>query len=202
MQELEMDWEMYPVEPVEDAEHPTIEMDPVADFENARAAMEAQIRQLNEELEKTKDARMAEKQERDLLKLQVDTMRKEREKADENLALAADKIYALRRQKDNLIDSHEREMEDVRRQMNKPILWPFLAVVGFVILALLVGMAVDHALVAYRLGEPLAYGCICVVALFVGIIWERLGGGICGRKRVCNAKLGAGRDCRSGRNCG
>lgn len=202
MQELEIDREMYPVEPVEDAEHPPIEMDPVADFENARAAMEAQIRQLNEELEKTRDARMAEKQERDLLIIQRDTARKERDKATDDLAKAAEKIYGMHRQVDKLIEGHKRELEAMQRKLNKPILWPCICIFGFAILSMLIGMAVDQALVASRLGEPLSYGCLGISAFFVGIIWERLGGGICGRKRVCNAELGTGRDCQSRRDRG
>ena len=185
MQEFENDREMYPVEPVEGAEHPPIEMDPVADFENARAAMEAQIRQLNEELEKTRDARMAEKQERDALKLQVDTVQKEKEaltkQADDDMKKADKKICKLQRRIDELT--------------HKPILWPLLAIVGAIILAVLIGLAVDRALVASRLGEPLSYGCICVAAFFVGIIWERLGGGRLGNRKIRHTQLDTNHVC-------
>ena len=159
--------EMAPEESAPEAEHPPIEMDPVADFEKARAAMEAHIRQLNEELCKTREARMAEKQERD-----------------------------------KLIDGHEREMTAMWKKLHKPILWPCLCVFGFAVLSMLIGQTVENGLVASRLGEPLGYGCLAAATLFGGIIWERLGGGICGRKRVCNAELGTGRDCQSRRDRG
>ena len=198
--------EMAPEEPAPEAEHPPIEMDPVADFEKARSAMEDQIRQLNEELCKTREAHMAEKQERDLLIIQRDTARKERdklnEKLNENMAKAEEKIYALRRQADKLIDGHEREMEAMWKKLHKPILWPCLCVFGFAVLSMLIGQTVENGLVASRLGEPLGYGCLAAATFFGGIIWERLGGGICGRKRVCNTKLGTGRDCRGGGDCG
>lgn len=207
MKDLEKHREMVIGEPIVTAEeHAPIEMDPVADFEKARAAMEAHIRQLNEELEKTKDARMAEKQERDLLIIQRDTARKERDKINEefneNMAKAEEKIYAMRRHADKLIDGHERELTAMWKKFHKPILWPCLCVFGFAVLSMLIGQTVENGLVASRLGEPLGYGCLAAATFFGGIIWERLGGGICDRKRVCNAKLGAGRDCRGGGDCG
>ena len=198
--------EMPPEETAPETEHPPIEMDPVAGFEKARAAMETQIRQLNEELVKTREARMAEKQERDLLIIQRDAARKERdklnEKLNENMAKAEEKIYALRRHADKLIDGHERELTAMWKKLHKPILWPCICVFGFAVLSMLIGQTVENGLMASRLGEPLGYGCLAAATFFGGIIWERLGGGICGRKRVCNAKLGAGRDCRGGGDCG
>lgn len=177
--------------------HQPIEMDPVADFEKARAAMEAQIHQLNEELNKTREAWIEEKQERDLLIIQRDTARKEREQAQQDCKRAEEKIYAMRRSADRMIDSHERELENLRKKLRKPILRPCLAIAGFSVLSMLIGMAVNHALVASRLGEPLGYGCIGIAAFFCGIIWERLGGWCYGGKRVCGSKLGAERDCKS-----
>lgn len=205
MKELEKNRRMVPDEPIVTAEeHAPIEMDPVADFEKARAAMEAQIRQLNDELSKTREVRMAEKQERDLLIIQRDTARKERDKINEefneNMAKAEEKIYALRRHADKLIDGHERELAAMWEKLHKPILWPCLCVFGFAVLSMLIGQTVENGLMASRLGEPLGYGCLAAATFFGGIIWERLGGGICGRKRVCHSELDTNHVCGRSRN--
>ena len=184
MQEFEKDQGVSLVDPAADVEHSPIEMDPVADFEKARAAIEEQMKQLNRELEEARAARDDVGHERDLLIIQRDTARKERDKVTEDLAKAAEKIYALRRKKDNLIDEHEREKMAWRKQLHKPILWQCLAVFGFAVLSMLIGLAVSEALVDSRLGEPLAYGCLGISAFFGGIIWERLRGGCCGRRKT------------------
>ena len=185
MQEFEMDREMYPVEPVDGAAHPTIEMDPVGDIEAVRNHYERVVEKLNAELAEIRDARMAEQRERDALKLQVDTVQKEKEaltkQADDDMKKADKNIYKLQRR--------------IHELTHKPILWPLLAIVGAIILAVLIGLAVDRALVASRLGEPLSYGCICVAAFFVGIIWERLGGGRLGNRKIRHTQLDTNHVC-------
>lgn len=176
--------EMTPEEIAPEAGHPPIEMDPVADFEKARAAMEEQMKQLNRELEAERSARAEAEHVNEMLKIQVEATRKEREKALEDLEQAAEKIYNMRRQSDKQNERHDREMASIRKQLHKPILWPCLTIAGFAFFAMLLGMAVDRALVASILGEPLGYGCICVCTFFGGIVWERTGGWICGRRKA------------------
>ena len=197
MKDLEKHREMVIGEPIVTAEeHAPIEMDPVADFEKARAAMEEQMKQLNLELEAERSARAEAEHVNEMLKIQVEATRKEREKALVDLAQAEKKIYSMRRQADKQNERHDRELDSIRKQMHKPILRPCLAIAGFSILSMLIGMAVDQALVASRLGEPLGYGCIGVAALFAGIIWERMGVWCYGSKRIYSTKLGAGNTCK------
>ena len=185
MKDLEKHREMVIGEPIVTAEeHAPIEMDPVEDFEKARAAMEEQMKQLNRELEAERSDRAEAEHVNEMLKIQVEATRKEREKALEDLAQAAEKIYSLRRQADKQNERHDRELVSIRKQLHKPILRPCLTIAGFAFFALLLGMAVDRALVASILGEPMGYGCLCVCTFFGGIVWDRTGGWICGRRKV------------------
>lgn len=75
----------------------------------------------------------------------------------------------------------EREIYDttMRRLSGKTIRnirFPFILFLAFAGLALVVGLLVKGALVSQVLGEPLAYGCICVCSFFGGIVWARTEG--------------------------
>ena len=157
-------------------EHHPIEMDPMADFELARKAMEEQLQQLSEELCLEREARCEAEQARDLMGIQRDTARKERDEvaaqAEKDTMRAAEKIYALKR--------------EIDRRNHRPIAIPCMLIAGFAVLALLIGVAVDRALVAQILGEPLGYGAICICAFFGGIVWDRTEANNYGNKKLRN----------------
>lgn len=171
-------------------EHPPIEVDPMADFELARKAMEEQMQQLNEELCMEREARCEAEQARDLMGIQRDTARKERDEvvaqSEQNAMMAGEKIYALKRQINKERDEFERERNDLRRRNHRPIAIPCMLIAGFAMLALLIGVAVDRALVAQILGEPLGYGAICICAFFGGIVWDRTEANNYGNKKLRN----------------
>lgn len=149
--------------------HPPIEVDPVADFEIARAAMEAQMKQLNAELAEERELRKETEQDRDLIRQERKLLEYKLQKTEKE---SERKDYDLSRYRD-VIRSERRFWE---KKMQKPILWPCLLIAGFAVLAMLIGVAVDHALLSHLLGEPIGYGAICACTFFGGIVWERLGG--------------------------
>lgn len=72
----------------------------------------------------------------------------------------------------------EREVYDktIRRINGKTIQnirFPFILLMAFAGLALIVGLLVKSEVIPLLLGEPVIYGCICVCAFFVGIVWAR-----------------------------
>lgn len=74
----------------------------------------------------------------------------------------------------------ERELyaKEIRKSCErhaKSIVNPTLWFAGFVALAFIAKVLVDYQLVSPLLGEPLRYICICVCALFFGVMFERIG---------------------------
>jgi ABC-type Fe3+-siderophore transport system permease subunit len=72
----------------------------------------------------------------------------------------------------------EREIYDkTLRRLNGKIIqdirFPFILLMAFAGLALIVGLLVKGEMLSLLVGEPLSYGCICVCAFFGGIVWAR-----------------------------
>ena len=72
----------------------------------------------------------------------------------------------------------EREVYDktIRRLTGKiiqNIRFPFIMLMAFAGLALVVGLLVKSEMLSLLVGEPLSYGCVCVCAFFGGVVWAR-----------------------------
>ena len=72
----------------------------------------------------------------------------------------------------------EREVYDktLRRITGKTIQnirFPFILLMAFAGLALIVCLLVKSEMLSLVLGEPLCYGCICICTFFGGVVWAR-----------------------------
>lgn len=72
----------------------------------------------------------------------------------------------------------EREVYDktIRRITGKTIQnirFPFILLMAFAGLALIVGLLVKSEMLSLLIGEPFSYGCICVCTFFGGVVWAR-----------------------------
>lgn len=72
-------------------------------------------------------------------------------------------------------ESFAKEMRKACERHAKSIVNPTLWFSGFVALAFAIKVLVEYQLVSPLLGEPLSYVCICICALFTGVMFERIG---------------------------
>lgn len=72
-------------------------------------------------------------------------------------------------------ESYAKEIRKSCERHAKSIVNPTLWFSGFVALAFIVNILVDYQLVSPLLGEPLGYACVCISALFFGVMFDRIG---------------------------
>lgn len=68
---------------------------------------------------------------------------------------------------------YEKEIRRANRKGIRDIRFPFVLLMAFAGLALMVGLLAKSEMISISLGEPLIYGCICVCSFFGGIVWAR-----------------------------
>lgn len=104
----------------------------------------------------------------------------ERDKALADMDKALAERDFARKQYSELFKQLERERElfgkEIRRANEKSIQnirFPFVVILAFAGLALLVGMLVKCELIPLLLGEQLGYVCIYFCAFFGGMVWSK-----------------------------
>lgn len=70
--------------------------------------------------------------------------------------------------------AYEAQISAIRKYVSKPLLLPVTLGISAGILALLVGVCIDHGLMTCVLGDPLGAGLLAACALFAGVCYERL----------------------------
>lgn len=154
-------------------EHPPIELDPVADFERARAAMEEQLQKLNAELAMEREKRMMAEQDRDLARQDLAATSATANQWKRNCGGIAS---LLKQQREESEKKQKLLREQIRKMACRPVRIQVAGMAGSAALSFLIAAAVEAQMVDHIIGEPMGYGCLVICGLFAGVLWERIGG--------------------------
>lgn len=118
---------------------------------NIEDPMEALVRQADADRDQALLERDAAIAERDFARKQssdyANQLKAERENYDKAIRKAKGNIYNIR--------------------------FPFVLLMAFAGMALLLGLLVKSEMLSVTLGESLIYGCICICAFFGGVVWAK-----------------------------
>ena len=153
--------------------HTPIEMDPVADFEKARAAMEEQLRRAHAERDKTKALHDKALMELSAATSELNRFKAANEQLRGNVADLSKKIRIMENNHKCEVRALREEVTRLRKLVERPIAKLLVGFGAAVVLAVLVAVATHMDLVVCRLGEPLTYGLLCLACFFGGLICER-----------------------------
>ena len=123
------------------------------------------------------EARDQAQQDRDLARQETASVRGTVEQLRGN---ARDLAAALKKKEQQLADAEAAVRllrVEMHRLLNRSVKWPLISAVGFVILAIAVGVATELELMQCCLGEPVSYCLLCFAGVCCGMIWERTRGG-------------------------
>ena len=68
---------------------------------------------------------------------------------------------------------YEKTIRRANGRIIQNIRFPFIMLMAFAGLALVVGLLVKSEMLSLLVGEPLSYACVCVCAFFGGVVWAR-----------------------------
>lgn len=160
--------------------HPPAEEDRVAEAEKACEDMRAEL--LAMDLKLATATKKIEGLEEELAEKQTalqnaNAMAKQWQGNARNISLQLKKEKEEREKDRKLFDEDRRRfdeaLERIREFVSKPCRWPLIIGIGFCVLAILVGVCIDHDLMTCVLGEPLAATLFATGTLFIGVVAER-----------------------------
>ncbi len=167
-------------EAVCDAGNVVAGVNPEAEAEKACEALRAEL--LAMDLKLATAAKRIEGLEEELAEKQTalqnaNAMAKQWQGNARNISLQLKKEKEEREKDRKIFDDECKRYDDtldmIRKFVSKPCRWPLILGIGFCVLAILVGVCIDHDLMTCALGEPLATGLFATGTLFLGVVAER-----------------------------
>ena len=154
--------------------------DPVEVAEKACKEMQKQLQDMEKKLAvatKKNEAMAEELAEKQTALQNANAMAKQWQGNARNISLQLKKEKEEREKDRKIFDDECKRYDDtldmIRKFVSKPCRWPLILGIGFCVLAILVGVCIDHDLMTCALGEPLATGLFATGTLFLGVVAER-----------------------------